>query len=149
MTCARSYLLTSEQSRGLPDPESAQVGRNTLSASEPSMSNTVITFNEGRCWCGVLPLLEQRKDDAHTHTAWEWGHWRPYPKDGQRSVVDKEKEEQKDRFNVTPWNRPMAHHKSLKLSTQKTKWCEAWYYIYSWFICVGECFWSVSSMLSK
>ncbi len=30
--------------------------------------DSVITFNEGRCWCGVLPLLEQRKDDTHTHT---------------------------------------------------------------------------------
>ncbi len=30
--------------------------------------DSVITFNEGRCWCGVLPLLEQRKDDTHTHS---------------------------------------------------------------------------------
>lgn len=84
------------------------------SVREPNMSKTVITFNEGRCWCGVLPLLEQRKDDTHTHTAWEWGHWWPYPKDWQRIVVDKRKEEQKERFNVTPRNRPMTHHNSLK-----------------------------------
>lgn len=44
-TCASSDLLTSEHdglgSRGLPDPESAHVGRSALSVSEPNMSKTL------------------------------------------------------------------------------------------------------------
>ncbi len=76
---------------GLPDPESAHVGRkHSVCEWTQYEQDSVITFNEGRCWCGVLPLLEQRKDDTHTHSG-EWGHWRPYPEDGQRSGADKER----------------------------------------------------------
>lgn len=40
---------------------------------------------------------------------------------GRGLLWTKEKEEQKERFNVTPWNRPMTHHNSLKLSTLKNR----------------------------
>lgn len=62
--------------------------------------------------------MEQRKDDTHTQRGNEGidGHTQ---RTGRGLLWTKEKEEQKERFNVTPWNRPMTHHNSLKLSTLK------------------------------
>lgn len=50
-------------------------------------------------WSSAIIGAEER---WYTQTAWEWGHWRPYPEDEQRSWADKRKKEQKERFHVTP-----------------------------------------------